>query len=336
MPSDSLPGWAAPDKPAPFTPSSPVPAVPAAETRSAAAMPDQTEPSPVLPVEKSPRPKPRPVSVEAERDEAEPADPALVLALVALILVGVAVVGSQFPHGRFIAIGVAGIGFLGGLAALGGEGRARLYGGVALGLHTVILIVVLLVPSWLSLEPWRGPAVEEPKGPQAVEHGTGLTRTYSPGDWLDGATQSWQFQDVRVSVRSAAVGPVELVGPKGVKRTTKEPYLQLVLRVVNTGAEREVPLSGWATGQADALQITDAAGKPLKPAAFDEGWAPELRKPPERLMPGHSPEVRFLFVAPPPKNDSLRIKLSGAAFGMPDQEIQFRIGGGLFARPVGP
>lgn len=338
MPSDQLPGWASQSPGTSGPAAHPAPtAAPTSETLPAAVMPDATEPSPVVPGEAKPKARPAPATdTEVEPPEAEPADPALVLGLVALILVGIAVVASQFPFGRFIAAGVAGLGLLGGLAALGGEGRAKLYGGLAMGLHFLILVVVLVLPSWLNLDPWRGPTVEEPKGPQAVEHGSGLSRPVTPGDWLDAGRSSWEYQGVRVTVRSAHIAPIELVGPKGVKRTTKESYLQLRLLVSNVGVERQLDLAGWATGQADALQFTDAAGKALKPATFEGGWAPELGKPLQRVMPGHSSEAHFVFVAPPPKTDSLRLQLSGAAFGMPSEEIRFRIGVGSLPRPVGP
>src|SRR5262245_37369789 len=182
MPSDQVPSWAsgtpaAGGGTAPNPTPAPGPtAAPSAETLPAAAMPDVTEPSPVSPDEEKPKRKAKPAPAAGAETEppapAEPADVGLVLALVALILVGVAVVASQFPFGRFIAAVVAGLGLAGGLASLGAEGRARLYGGLAAGLHFLILVVVLLLPSWLNLDPWRGSPTEEPKGPQAVEHGS--------------------------------------------------------------------------------------------------------------------------------------------------------------------
>src|SRR5262249_27306384 len=133
------------------------------------------------------------------------------------------------------------------------------------------------------------------------------------------------FRDTRVSVRSA-VGPVELHGPKEAKRTTKEQYLYLTIQVRNVGFDREIPLSGWATGQSsEGVRIFDATGKPLALATFEAGWKPEPGKPVGRAMPGQTPEVMLLFAAPPTKTDFVRVQLTGAAVGVPD-EIKFRIG----------
>ncbi|MBN9118917.1 MAG: hypothetical protein J0I06_07120 [Planctomycetes bacterium] len=306
---------------------------PVTETRAMAAMPDVTEPSPVLTAgeAKKPRRKPKPVAEPLpdvpERDYSTPRpDLATVCALGALILVGPTVLASQLPFGRFIAAVLALTGLVGGLACLGAEGQTRKFAAGAAVLHFLTLVVVVFLPGWLNLDPWVPPAKpEEPKGPLAVEHATNATAPVSPSDWLDAAKYAWQLGDARVTVRSA-VGPVELHGPKDAKRTTKEQYLFLTLQVRNMGFDREIPLSAWAAGQgAEGVRVTDAAGKPLAPAAFEPGWAPAPGKPIGRAVPGQTPEVTLLFAAPPAKTDFVRVQLSGAAVGAPD-EIKFRTG----------
>jgi hypothetical protein len=332
IPADDIPpDW---DKP-----TAPKPALqkksPLEETRVTAAMPDVTEPSPVLPAEKrKPLAKPQAATVtpqaaeaEAEAEPRAPHDLGMMFALVALILVGPAMLATLLPFGRFVAVALAGVGLVGGLLCLGAEGKARLAGAGAAFLHFLTLVIVIFLPSWLNLDTWSGaPAPEGPKGPQAIEHGTGTMKPVSPNDWIDASKSSWQFQDTRVTVRSA-VGPAELHGPKDAKRTTKEQYLCLTIQVRNVGFEREIPLSDWAAGpSADGIRVTEANGKPLAPATWEAGWTlPDRGKPASRAVPGHGSEVVLVFIAPPAKTDFVRVQLSGAAIGVQD-EIKFRTG----------
>lgn len=352
MPSDGLPGWAKEPQSAKASGThTPVdePPKPIDETKPVAAMgsADVTEPSPILPFDErakvktksKPKADPVPVVPEPEPHEtAEPADMGLVVALGALILVGVATIVSQVPYGRFAAVGIAAVGLLGGLASLGAEGRAKIAGGIAIGLNLFVLVLVLFLPSWLNLDPWRGPASDDTlKGPYVLEHGTGAHKSLSPTDWIEAGNSSWEFKDVRVTVRSAFVGPVELRGPKDAKKTTKEPYFQLLLQVANTGVERQLDLSGWASGQSlDAVLVTDSSGKQLKLATFEDGWLPDRGKPAERVLPGKTSDVRLIFASPSAKVDSFRLQLPGAAIGMAKEEIKFRIGSSFPSRSAVP
>lgn len=312
------------------------------ETRAAAALPDVTEPSPVLTEDegKKAKRKPKP-AVEAPpapapepEEPAEPTDFGMMLALGAIILVGPAVLASQLPFGRYVATVLAAVGLVGGALCLGAEGKARRIAAGAVLLHFVALVVFVFLPGWLNLDPWSGPPPsDEPKGPLAVELATGTTTPLTPNNWLDAGRYGWQLRDARVSAR-AAVGPIELTGPKGAKRTTKEQYLSLTLQVRNVGFDREIPLSGWAAGEgANGVQVLDANGKPLALATFEGGWAPDRARTVGRATPGQAPEVLLLFVAPPAKTDHVRVHLSGAAIGAPEEEIRFRTGtGGLVPR----
>lgn len=344
MPSDGLPGWAKEPQSPPVVPQ----AAPVEETKPAAAMgmADITEPSPLLPAEERPKSisAKKPTSAPAPEPESEPdeatelANIGLVIALVALILVGVAVVASQFPYGRIIAAVIAMIGLVGGIASLGAEGRAKQAGGLAIGLHALILLVVVLLPSWLHLDPWRGAEVDDgPQGPVAKDHQLGRVQPLSKDEWIDASRFSWEFKDIRVTVRSAHVGPVEVLGPKDSKRTPKDQYFNLRLRVVNSGVEREITLSGWATGQgAEAVRVIDPAGRALKPASFEDQWQPDRGKPLDRLFPDNSSEPRLIFTAPVPKVEWLRVQLPGSVLGLPTEEIKFQIGSGFLARNAAP
>ncbi len=344
VPDDDLPDWVAKasadavviSAPSGEKPKLKLPAV--EETRAMDAL-DVTEPSPVLPAE--PRPQPRPAAQTAPvftpdaGEPAAPTDAGFLLALGALTLVGPTVLASQLPFGRIIALALAAIGFVGGLLCLGAEGRARIGGALAALLHAGVAVVVLLLPSWLNLDPWDAPPIEEPQGPVVIEHGTGIKTMTTPGAVLDAGRSSWQLKDVRVTVRSV-VGPVELRGPDNAKRMTKESYLQISVHIANVGFEREVSLSGWAAGlTTDGVRVTDGSGKQLDPAKFEGTFTPDRGRPAPRAMPGNVSEVRFLFPAPPKKTDSVQVQLSGVAFGYPE-DIKFRISAlGLQVRPPG-
>jgi len=306
---------------------------------------DVTEPSPVLPpIEQSTakttlRPAPRPTPLQ-EFDTVETSDgpeAGFVVGLAALSLVGIAVVASQFPYGRIVAAILAVLGIVGGVVSLGAEGRAKLAGGVAIGLHAFVLIVVLMLPSWFNLDPWRAPTgPNRPDGPVAIEHGTGQLRPLTASEWIDAAKYSWERNDVRVTVRSASVGPVELSGPTDAKKKPKTQYLQLRLRVVNSGVEREVTLSGWAAGRTiEEVRLVEPGGNLLKPVVFDENWKPDLGKSTEHLFPSQSSEPRWVFTAPAAKVEWLRLQLPGSAVGLPKEEIKFQIGSGFLNRITG-
>lgn len=319
-----MPSEGAPSRP------QPKPAEPTAETQPAPAVPDVTEPSPVLPPEpkaKSRKAEP-PQEPAAELAAPEPAaatDFGLVAALAALALVGAAVLASQLPFGRFVAAGLSGVGLLAGLAALGAEGKARLAGAAAAGLHALVLLIVFLLPSWLNLGPWRAPPDDTPKGPFAVDTVTGERRTLAPGEWLDPSAASWEHSDVRVTARTAYVGPVELRGPKDERRATKDDYLVLQFRIEAVGVGESVALSDWAAGRrAAGVRITDAAGKVLAPATFAGPWQPETAEPVERLYPGKSAVVTLTHAATAAAPGPVRVELSGAGLGLPDETIRFQ------------
>ncbi len=252
----------------------------------------------------------------------------MVVALSAVALVGVAMVATLFPFGRFIAATVSVVGLLAGVGSLGAEGRAKAVGGLAIGLHFIVLLLVLVLPSWLNLDPWTPGIENAPPAPQAYSH---AKQTATLAQWVDSASASWQFKDVRVTIVSATVAPLDLIDPKGDKRPSKEQYLQLVVRVRNIGVERPLDLSGWTVGQnVDLVRVTDSPGRTLNTAAFEEGWhpaEPAFNKQFEKLYPDKFSEVRLIFTAPQPRIDFLRVTLPGTMFGF-EEEIKFQIDSG--------
>jgi hypothetical protein len=285
-----------------------------ADTRAHAATDGVTEPSPVLaPVRTN---APATAALEPE----EEGDPAYVAALVALTLFGVGLVASQLPFGRFVALGLTGVGLVLGLVCLAAEGRARTAAAAAAGFNALAVVLLLLAPTWIGLTPWKDPPPDPgPKGPQAVAHGNNLSE---PAEWVDASTASWALNDVRVTVRGASVGPVELVGPSGAKRKTREAGLTLVVRVSNEGVQRKIPLAGWAAGDPAAVRVTDPDGAVLAPKAFDAGWRPapreDLAERPGQLFPGKAADVVLVFEAPAARPAELRLELPGVAVGVPE------------------
>jgi hypothetical protein len=128
---------------------------------------------------------------------------------------------------------------------------------------------------------------------------------------------------------------VELRGPKDARRKTREQYFQVQLRLANAGVERQIDLSGWAAGQGtEGVRVTDAAGKALAPATFEGAWQPDRGRPARQLLPGHPSDLKFVFAAPPAGAASVRLELSGAAFGLPDQTVKFQFGSAFLPRPT--
>jgi hypothetical protein len=243
------------------------------------------------------------------------ADPALAVALVAVTLFGAAILAARFPYGRAIALGLSGFGTVVGLGCvLAGAGRARLVGSSGVLLNLAVVGVVALRPDWVGLTPWRELAQNNgPTTVQAVSHGT---RIAAGADWVDASQASWVLQDVRVSVHSAVISPVELTGPGGVKRKTKEPYLQLLLRVTNEGLARRIEFTGWAAGGTDGLRLTNTTGRAFKIRTFDPGWEVRPGPRPAGVFPGKTAEVLFTFDAPVERGEAFRLELPGTAVGV--------------------
>jgi len=302
-----------------------------AETATHAAAADVTEPSPVLddaPVARAPAPTAAPV-VAAAAEVA--ADTALVVALGGLMLFGLGMVATLLPFGRAIGLGLCVLGLLAGLAALGGETKARRAGWAAGALNLVAAAVLLFAPAWLGLDPWFAAAEDAPPDPVIVGHG-GVEGGGNPNGVIPAERASWAHDDLRVTVRPTAVGPVELVGPDGAKKKGRETVLLVTVRLTNTGAKRAIPLSGWAAGESAGLRLTDTSGKAVARKSFEAGWRPLGPPKTTTLTPGNPLDLPFAFEAPSGRTESLRLVLDGAALGEPGA-ITFRIAGPFGRRP---
>lgn len=303
-----------------------------AETATHAAAEDVTEPSPVLDDAPPPRvPAPTAASVGAAAAAEVAADTALVVALGGLMLFGLGMVATLLPFGRAVGLGLCVLGLLAGLAALGGETKARRAGWAAAALNLVAAAVLLFFPAWLGLDPWFAAAEEPPPEPALVGHG-GAEGGGDPKGVIPAERASWAHDDLRVTVRPTVVGPVELVGPDGAKKKSRESVLLVTVRLTNTGAKRAVPLSGWAAGEGAGLRLTDPSGKALARKTFEPGWRPAGPPKTAALAPGNPLDLPFAFEPPAGRTESLRLVLDGAALDEPGA-ITFRIAGPFGRRP---
>src|SRR5262249_11118157 len=149
---------------------------------------------------------------------------------------------------------------------------------------------------------------------KAVHHGSGGAS--SPADWVDASKDSWRLDDVLVSVRSLKIDSVQLTGAQGKKMQTKEPYLQIWLRVTNAGFTRKIDFRGWNVSEpADVPSLTDSAGNLLPAKTFEGGWEPPGKLVQGSLFPGKWSDCLLVFAAPSPTSSDLRLELPGSAFG---------------------
>ena len=268
-----------------------------------------------------PRPAPAPVVAEPE---AAPTDPLRVATIVAFLLAGVGLLVVYLPYGRFATVAACAIGALVAAACWLGA-RKPMYPAVATGLNALVLLVALVLPGWLGLDSWR---------PAPVNKEAQIVQAFGPDglsvpkdDWVP-ADRAWQLDDVRVRVHQVAVGPVELVGPKGKRAWSKKQYLQVRVRVTNAGVARMIDFRGWdpvPPKGTDGPKLTDADGQALVPAAFDPGWQPTAGRPdPVPLPPARGADQTFFFEAPAGQPGRLRFELPGAAIGL-EQPARFQI-----------
>jgi hypothetical protein len=296
-----------------------------ADTEQHAPAESVTEPSPVLTrVRTATATTTTTVADEADAET----EPAFVIALGALVLFGVGMLTTFLPFGRFIALALTGLGAILGLCCLAAEGRARTAAAVALFLNAAAVAILLLAPGWVGLDPWQGPPPDTtPKGPRSVDHAHGLS---DPAEWVEASKASWGMDDVRVSVKAVAYGPITLAGPGGARKQTKEPYLAVALRVSNEGVKRKIGLAGWATGDPSAAKLYQSAEKVFDPKTFDGGWhvaVPEdAAEQPGKLFPGKAAEVVLVFEPPAARPGELRLELPGDAVGV-TEAAKFRIPG---------
>jgi hypothetical protein len=260
-------------------------------------------------------PMPVVVTTFTEPEESGP-DPALVPALIAITLAGVGLALSQVPYGRFATAGLTGIGFVFGLVSLALVDRKRLIPGLATGVNAAALVMAILLPGWLGLSSWlpvRAPDDARTVRAIGLDDGVG-----APAEWVDAQKSAWQRDDVRVTITSHTIGPVELIGPKEQRRWTKEKFVQVRVRVDNVGVARSFDVKGWTASGELAARLTDGAGKALAVKTFADGWEPPGRPTAATLFPGRSFEQLLIFETPANVAGQMRLELPGAAFGGTD------------------
>lgn len=342
IPSEGVPGWSTTLPPSPATSTAPFPeqSSSSAETRSSAVwgQADSTEPSPVLgehrshsrsssptlaPVDRLPS---APSPSNEEDSGHPPVETAFLFAIISAILVGPAALATQLPYGRFVSLAVAATGAIIGLLTLGAEGRTRWLGAVGGGLHSLLILLVLLAPEWFRLEPQGAYRQTGFSRPVMLDHATQRRTPLEPLQWLDAVQVSWEYQDLRVTVTNVAIGPVELWGPQSTRKKTQEAYLHLSLQVTHVGMERLIDLSQWAVGETVGITVRESSGKVLSPVQWPSGWSVERGQPSRRLMPGLASHVHFVYTAPTsPAGGPLQLELAGAALGWPEETIRFRL-----------
>ncbi len=276
------------------------------------------------------------VAFASYRPEPEPeAESIFSLAMVAFALAGAASVASQITHyGRFGTVGLAMLGvvlsFLGLISAF----RGRRWPALALGVNVVIILLVTILPSWLALDSWWPRKVVSDRGMTKVRPLDGGAASMLEGGWLDVSKGAWQRDDVLVTFTSAWVSKVELVGPKGNRKYSKDKLLQIGLKFTNIGAARRIEYRSWqqqSPPDAQPLVATDSTGKALAPAKFEDVWAPSNYAKDGAMLPGKNHEDLLIFDAPDPQAEYVRLELPILAFGDRGQPIRLHIPKSLIA-----
>ena len=241
-----------------------------------------------------------------------PGNPALAPALIAITLGSIGFGLSQLPYGRISAAVLSGLGMVVALISLGVMEHKRILPTVATGINAIVLVVVLLFPSWLGITSWRPVKELDDSG---TVRAVGLTDgVASPAEWVDVSKSAWQRDDVRVSVTSVSVGQIELVGPKEKRRWTKEKLLQVRIKVENVGVARAIDFHGWSAGL-QGPKLIPPAGEPIGIKTWEDDWAPPAKPPAATLFPGRGTEQTLIFPYPAKGSGPLRFELPAVAFG---------------------
>ena len=309
-------------------PFAPLPTPAAAEVHETATADGPTEPVAPAPAEPAAipaelylRPADLPPPVRPPAAPAHHPDYALRMALAALGLVGVAVLASQLPYGRFVAAPLAAAGaVMGLLSVLGLEERPWL-GWAGAGANGFAFLLVVAWPGWLGLSTWTPAADPETRQKPVTAVGRDGTPP-RPADWVDAMKAVWEHDDVRVALTAVTAGPDEpaAVGPAAppaARPRKKDRTLRVTLKLTNVGVARAIEFNGWAAAPPAEPTLTTAGGKalPAKPAAPAD---------PVLIVPGKSAETTLAFAPPDGPPEDLRLELPAAAFGG-TEPARFRI-----------
>jgi hypothetical protein len=265
-----------------------------------------TQREPVTPAA-TPQAKLEPV----KRSSLVPRDPGNQFALAAAALTGLGLVATVVPYGRYATILLTVLGIFTGLLGLLAADRSRRWALASAVGSTIVLAVVCLAPGWLGLRPWWevAPADDDTAGQIRAVSRSGGGAAAAADEWVDASQSVWRQDDVQVAV-SATVGPVELAGPKGQKKWTREKYLQITVKIANEGVERRLAVPGWPLADGSMPQAT-ADGTPLTAPKFESGWSPVNVPTAAGVYPGKSHTQGFVFVIPTAGDVLLTIPAAG-------------------------
>ena len=273
------------------------------ETKPATAAPTQPDAAPVAfaPIESPNR------RVAVDHDATPKPDGAVYVALATLAAFGLAMLATQLPYGRFVAVPLAAVGVVvAGLTLFGLEAQ-RWLGWAGVGLNAAALTLALLLPSWLGMSGWVPPADLEagPKPVTAVGRDGSLPK---PAAWVNAAQAVWEQGDVRVAVTAVEIAPFEPAAKSAERR--RERGLRVSLKLTNVGVARAIDFDAWAgppaTPPAVGPTLTTAAGTALPPKPM-----PTAGK--VAVFPGKSAEC-VLWFALPTGGEDLRLDLPPTAF----------------------
>jgi hypothetical protein len=265
-----------------------------------------TQPEPVAPAATPP------VKLEpVKRSSLVPRDPGNQFALAAAALTGLGLVATVVPYGRFAAILLIGLGILTGLLGLLAADRSRRWALASAVGSILVLAVACLAPGWLGMRPWWevAPIDDDTAGRIRAVSRSGGGAAAAADEWVDASLSVWRQDDVQVAA-SATVGPLELVGPKGQKKWTREKCLQITVKVANEGVERRIAVSGWPLADGSAPRAT-ADGTPLTSPKFESGWSPVTEPTAAGVYPGKSHTQVFVYTVPAVGDVLLTIPAAG-------------------------
>jgi hypothetical protein len=242
------------------------------------------------------------------------------LLLVAAALLAAAVA----PTGGYVRP-LGWLGLLTGLYATGSafwQGRRLTVPGWTTGLAAVVLLVSFVAPGLLG-PGYRAAATTPP--PAAVQV---MPHLYFAGDpsvrlseWVDAGKAGLRQGNVQVQVTHVWIGPPK--PPTGADRATADRFLCVRLRVQRyrsgpelAGGKADPPVTDLGT-----VTLTDASGRAL---ARQPG--PGLEPAGESPFAAESSEVTLRFAVPPAHPRSLRLEMTGPAWGGP-AALRFQIPG---------
>lgn len=254
-------------------------------------------------------------SAAADFRDARPGSAGLAVALVALLIAGLAFGSTQIPvAGRIAAAVLGAIGLAFGLLALVTcDGRWRLPAAGS-ALNALCLLLVLLLPDWVNLGPWWPETIEDDSHLVKTVPFKGGGATIIDGEWVDASKGAWQQNDVRVTISGVRAGRTEIVGAKGQREWSKDRLLVIGVRIANVGVVRPVQYRSWhepPPPEGLALRVTMPDGTALVPAKPPAGYGFPNRIKSADLFPTKSADDVLIFELPKTDVEYIRIELPG-------------------------